>query len=115
MVSQDKEKSLPTGNGIEPGSIAGVSLALPGVKTLNQTLGVLSLDFLSSILGQPVAGIVGYDFISQFVIDVDYATKKINVYAPPAYRYSDVGDSLPIKFIDKRPFVPAAGSRSAGF
>ena len=101
---QGKEKSTATGKSIGAGSISGVSLALPGV-TLNQTVAVLPLEFISSIMGQPVAGLIGYDFISQFVIEVDYAARKMNVYAPATHRYSGAGQILPIKFVDKRPFV----------
>jgi PDZ domain/Aspartyl protease len=102
-----EDKSAATGSGIEGGLISGVSLALPGVTTFNQTVAVLPLEFFSSIMGQPIAGLIGYDFISQFVIEVDYAKRKMNVYAPATYRYSGTGDVLPIKFIDKSPFVAA--------
>jgi len=111
---QGNEKSMPAGNSIGPGSIAGVSFSLPGVTALNQTVAVLPLEFLSSIMGQPVAGLIGYDLIGQFVIEVDYATGKINVYAPSAYRYTGSGDFLPIKFIDKRPFVPVKITMKGG-
>jgi hypothetical protein len=102
---QGKGKSTATGKSIGAGTISGVSLALPGVMTFNQTVAVLPLEFISSIMGQPVAGLIGYDFISQFVIEVDYAARKMNVYAPATYRYSGSGQILPIKFVDKRPFV----------
>ena len=105
-----KELGLPVQGkedlgGIEAGLIHGISLALPGVTALNQTVAVLPLEFLSSWMGQPVAGLIGYDFISQFVIEVDYATRKMNVYAPASYRYSGSGDVIQIKFIDKSPFI----------
>ena len=102
---QGNEKSTATGSSIGAGSISGVSLALPGLTSFNQTVAVLPLEFISSIMGQPVAGLIGYDFISQFVIEVDYAARKMNVYAPANYRYLGSGDVLPIKFIDKRPFI----------
>ncbi|MDX6529245.1 MAG: hypothetical protein QOH41_1535 [Blastocatellia bacterium] len=102
---QGKEKSTATGSSIGSESISGVSLALPGVTTFNQTVAVLPLEFISSIMGQPIAGLIGYDFISQFVLEVDYANRKMNVYAPATYRYSGTGDVLPIKFIDKSPFI----------
>ena len=101
-----KELGLPVQGkedlgGIEAGLIPGISLALPGVTALNLTVAPLPLDFLSSIMGRAIAGTIGYDFISRFVIEVDYATRKMNVYAPASYRYSGSGDVIPIKFIDK--------------
>jgi hypothetical protein len=99
---QGNEESTATGSSIEAGLISGVSLALPGVTTFNQTVAVLPLEFFSS---QPIAGLIGYDFISQFVMEVDYAKRKMNVYGPATYRYSGTGEVLPIKFIDKSPLV----------
>jgi hypothetical protein len=58
---QGKEKLTAAGSSIGAGSISGVSLALPGVTTLNQTVAMLPLEFISSIMGQPVAGLIGYD------------------------------------------------------
>jgi hypothetical protein len=46
LVIRSQEKSTANGTGINAGSTGGVSLALPGVKTLNQIVGVLPLDFL---------------------------------------------------------------------
>ncbi len=102
---QVKEKSTATESSIGAGVISGISLALPGVTTFNQTVAVLPLEFLSSILGQPIAGLIGYDFISQFVIEVDYAARKMNMYGPATYKYCGSGDVLPIKFMDKSPFI----------
>ncbi len=102
---QGKESSTATGRSLGAGLMSGVSLALPGVTIFNQTVAVLPLEFLSSIMGQPIAGLIGYDFISQFVIEVDYAKRKINVYAPATYRYAGTGEVLPIKFIDQSPFI----------
>jgi hypothetical protein len=64
---QGEEKSTANRKSIGSGSISGVSLALPGVTTFNQTVAVQPLEFISSIMGQPIAGLIGYDFISQFV------------------------------------------------
>ena len=99
-----KEKSTAE-NGNGAASISGVSLALPGVTIFNQALAVLPLEFISSVMGQPIAGVIGYDFIGRFVIEVDYARRKMNVYAPATYRYSGSGEILPIRFMDERPFV----------
>src|SRR5213075_937081 len=72
------------GSSMGAGLVSGVSFALPGLTTFKQTVAVLPLEFLSSALGQPIAGVIGYDFINQFVLEVDYAKRKINVYAPAA-------------------------------
>jgi hypothetical protein len=104
---QNKEKLSATAGDVGEGLIHGVSLALPGITAVNLTVAVLPLDFLSSILGERIAGIIGFDFISQLVVEVDYAGRKLNIYAPPTYRYSGSGEVLALKFIDNQPFITA--------
>lgn len=85
--------------------IPGVSLALPGVKVFNQTLASLPINDASPLFGKSIGGIIGYDFIKQFIIEVDYDAKVINLSAPASYQYRGSGDLVPIKFINKKPFV----------
>jgi hypothetical protein len=59
------------------------------------------------MFGKSIGGIIGYDFIEQFVVEIDYDAKVINLYAPASYKYSGSGDIVPIKFINKKPFVIA--------
>jgi hypothetical protein len=105
---QGKENGIATGGSIEVELIPGVSFALPGVKVFNQTVASLPLDDLSTVAGRAISGIIGYDFIKQFVVELDYGAKTINLYAPASYKYSGSGDTLPIKFINGKPFVSAS-------
>jgi len=57
------------------------------------------------MLGKSIGGIIGYDFIKQFVVEVNYQAKVMNVYAPASYKHSGSSDIVPIKFINKKPFV----------
>jgi predicted aspartyl protease len=57
-----------------------------GPATLSQPTWVeLDLKFLEPHFGVPVAGILGYDFFARAVVAVDYATPRVEVYAPGAY------------------------------
>ncbi|HEX8734972.1 MAG TPA: aspartyl protease family protein [Pyrinomonadaceae bacterium] len=84
-----------------------VSFDLPGVNFKLKEIGVLALNFPALAGGESIAGILGYDFISRFVVEIDYAGKVINLYHPQSYRYRGRGEILPIKIIDNYPSVRA--------
>jgi len=92
---------------IEVDLVPGISFALPGVKVFNLTVGSISLDPFAPVLGRAIGGIIGYDLISQFTVEIDYEDKTINLYTPAGYQYAGAGDRLPIKFLDKQPFIDA--------
>lgn len=60
----------------------GVSFTLPGVKLMNQS--VVSIPFRKKMADfRPnFAGIVGYDFISRFVMEIDFLNKTLTLYEP---------------------------------
>jgi hypothetical protein len=84
----------------------GVNFTLPGVKLINQT--VISTPFRKEVLQvKPnLGGILGYDFISRFVVEIDYLHNTLTLYDPKTYRYEGPGKRVPIS-IDGTPFVSA--------
>ncbi len=54
-----------------------------------------------------VDGILGAEFFSKFVIEIDYASRLINVYEPAGYRYNGKGEKLPLKVTPQHIFVHA--------
>lgn len=102
-----KAQLTASGGGIGAELIQGVSLSVSGAKVFNQTLASLTFDFFSPMFGKSIGGIIGYDLIKQFVVEIDYDAKVINLYAPASYQYSGSGDIVPIKFINNKPFVNA--------
>jgi hypothetical protein len=84
-----------------------VSFDLPGVNFKLKEIGVLALDFPSPAPGEAIGGILGYDFISRFVVEINFANKVINLYKPQNYRYRGSGSILPVKMLDNYPSIPA--------
>jgi predicted aspartyl protease len=105
LRTRGKAQGNASGGAIEAELIPGVSLALPGAKVFNQTVAAIPIEFLSPMFGKSLGGIIGYDFIKQFAVEIDYDAKIINLYDPASYQYSGSGDIVPIKFINKKPFV----------
>ena len=75
LRARGRAQGSGTGGAIEAELIPGVSLALPGVKVFNQTVASLPINGASLMLGKSVSGIIGYDFIKQFVVEVDMTLK----------------------------------------
>jgi hypothetical protein len=84
-----------------------VKFELPGVSFQLREIGVLALDFPSPIAGEPIAGILGYDFISRFVVRIDYVGKLMDILDARTYRYRGHGEVLSIRMIDNYPSIPA--------
>ena len=70
---------------------------------------VLSVDLSNqpSIIGRRVDGILGSDFISQFVIEVDYKRRLVWLHDPERFRYRGNGEVVPLTFERRIPYVEA--------
>ena len=62
---------------------------------------------LENSFGRSFHGILGYDFLNSFVVEIDYANQIINLYDPANYRYTGSGEIIPIRLNDKKPYVNA--------
>ncbi|HET9714139.1 MAG TPA: retropepsin-like aspartic protease [Pyrinomonadaceae bacterium] len=84
----------------------GVTFTLPGVKLMNQT--VVSAPFRKELtrIKPNFGGILGYDFISRFVMEIDFLKKTLTLYDSKSYEYKGAGKRVPIA-IEDTPFVEA--------
>lgn len=83
------------------------TLDLPGVQIVGQTIAAMPFDALASFEGRAIDGILGYDFISRFVVEIDYMSQHINLFDPRDYRYNGNGESIPIVIEGGSPYVSA--------
>jgi len=60
--------------------VRGVSFALPGVQLRDQIVTAVPLDALEGPLGHRIDGILGYDFLSRFVVELDYPKARLTLY-----------------------------------
>src|SRR5215510_6363571 len=94
-----------TGGSVQSGLIGPVSLSLAGVTVFNQTLATIDLDAFAPLFGFKIDGIIGYDFINNFVVEIDYPASVLNLYETGSYKYSGAGESIPIELVEKTPYV----------
>lgn len=106
LKSAGKIGASTTGGDAEATFTKGVNFILPGVKLLNQS--VVSIPFGKEMAGfRPnFAGILGYDFISRFVMEIDFLNKTLTLYDPKTYQYEGSGKRVPIS-VEGTPFVRA--------
>ena len=87
--------------------IRDVSFDLSGVKFKLKEIGVLALDLPAPVPDETIGGILGYDFISRFVVELDFAHQVINLFNPREFRYRGRGSILSVKMLDNNPAVQA--------
>jgi hypothetical protein len=106
-----------------------VSFSLPGVAFSPGKLLTASLDAVESCVNEfvideqgrnipsgrskqreakrDVDGILGKEFFDQFVVEIDYEHRLLNVYDPPSYKYAGSGKDIPLDVGEQHIFVPA--------
>ncbi len=65
--------------------------SLPGIEFEEQTVAVMDTEELIRHLGVDIAGILGFDFLSRFVMKVDYARELVSFYDPETFEYTGDG------------------------
>lgn len=86
------------GNSAEYAYAAGATFTLPGVELRNQHVSALDQTGLERALGMKFGGILGYDFISRFVLDIDYENQLITLRDRRSWKYSGTGVMVPVIF-----------------
>ena len=67
---------------------------LKGIDFKEQKVAVIDMAELDRMLGLEVAGILGFDFLSRFVIRVDFANERVSFYDPETFAYAGEGVKL---------------------
>ncbi len=74
------------------------SWTLSGLEGFSQPVAIaMPLGRMAARFGQDFDGIIGSDFIKQFVVEVDYQNRVLKLYDKEKFTYSGTGESLPIQ------------------
>jgi hypothetical protein len=93
LKTQGQFRGNATGGKIQGSMTEGVSLSVQGAEVLN--LLVASFPF-NTPPDFEFDGVIGSDFINQFVVEIDYQDKIMNLYNPRTYRYPGKGEVIPL-------------------
>ena len=108
-LNRAKELGLKLGRevrvgGAGPGQLVGATVedsswSLEGLNNFSQPVMLaLPLESLSTRSGYDLDGIIGSDFIKQFVVEVDYQARVLRLHNKDAFAYSGRGEAVPINF-----------------
>jgi hypothetical protein len=79
-----------------------------GVEIAQQKLAVLALNrYVAPFFWHDAAGVLGYDFISRFVMEIDYDGGTLTLHDPKAFTYAGKGTAIPITLAGSIPVVKA--------
>ncbi len=76
-----------------------VVIDFPGVTLRNQSFSIQPLGF-GIYDGHAVDGLLGYDFISRLVVEIDYANRTINLFEPQGYKHRGAGEIIPLFMLE---------------
>ena len=67
------------------------------------------LSHLEISIGRDIDGIIGYDLLKNYVVELNYDTQEIKLFNPSGYSYMGTGKSYTIKMAaDKNPHITAS-------
>ena len=87
------------GGGTQTGSrVRNATWSLAGLERVTQPVTLaLPLPDLPAALGRDLDGIIGGEFIKQFVVELDYQARVMRLHDPAAFVYHGRGETLPIE------------------
>ena len=78
--------------------IKDATWSLPQLDGFNQPVALtMPLGRMAARFGQDFDGIIGSDFIKQFIIEVDYQNRVLRLYDKDKFNYAGAGESIPIQ------------------
>lgn len=73
--------------------------SLVGLENFSQPLSLaIPLGHIAARFGNDFDGIIGSEFIKQFVVEVDYEKRLLKLHDKSKFKYNGPGESIPIQF-----------------
>lgn len=117
-VEQIQMRGLGEGDAIQAFKSRGNLVRIKDIVSVNHLIYMITdnLFDLSSKMGIDVNGIIGGDLFKDFVVRINYASKKITFYDPDTYVYKKCNNclTLPLEFLNKKPLLNAAVENHLG-
>jgi len=63
------------------------------------------LSHLEEHIGKDIDGIIGYDLLEHYVVNLDYSTMSIRIYDPEEYKYTSIGDKFELNMHKRIPHI----------
>jgi len=115
-LSKAQELGLQTTGKVEAKGVGGSadasflkvdSILVGDLNLLNQNLASIQLSPLGRFDGEEIDGILGYDFLNRFVVEIDYAKAVLTIWESDSFQYSGAGEKIPISIEGNTPQLTA--------
>lgn len=88
--------------------VDGAMFTIPGFEGFTQPVTLaLPIGHLTPRLGHDFDGIIGSDFIEQFVVEIDYQAHVLRLHNKTDFVYAGPGQAIPIKLVHGHPIIEA--------
>lgn len=106
---QGEVKMRGAGGAIPTGSLVkGSSFTIDGLEKFSQPVAMaLPIRNLASRLGHDFDGIIGADFIKEFVVEIDYPARVMRLHDKDKFVYAGAGEAIPIQLTAGHPIIEA--------
>lgn len=108
-VEKIKLRGLGHGEPIYALKSKGNLLQIGGVANSNHSVFLIidNMFDLSAKMGMDIHGIIGGDLLKDFIVKINYTTKKLTFYNPDTYVYKTCKkcEIFPLEFYNKKPFI----------
>ncbi len=85
--------------------IKGQTLRFCGLEMTEPVIIAYPLEFVSKRIGRHVDGIIGVEFLHQYVVEIDYPARQVRAFPPGAFVYAGSGEALPVTYDRRLPIV----------
>jgi len=106
LASEGEIKAQAVANVVSIRFVKLPPFSIDGIEFDEQTVGALNIERILRRMGIKAVGILGYDFISRFVLKIDYANKTMSLYDPKTFEYAGTGVVLDAPLFDNIMSVP---------
>lgn len=101
------------------GSVNACFATIPSLRVGDIALGeqkvvLISLAGVSAATGHQLHGVIGFDFLSRWVVDIDYEALVMRLHDPHSWTYDGAGAIVPVSLDYRIPIVDATVVPTAG-
>jgi len=101
----EKISQAQPGGTIEYALAGNVELSINQVDMEKENFIVTQISQMSNIVGIPIHGILGIDFLAKYIVEIDYDEKIFTVHDPNSKIETNGFTKLRISLIDDEPFI----------
>ena len=89
------------GEGVERFPLAkNVTFRVGAAELLEKTIVIYNYGDFEKHEGREVDGTLGVNFFHKYVVEIDYAAKKLSIYDPASFVYSGAGAVIPLRILN---------------